>query len=49
MDSALIDRNIARVLSGFISESPKNCAETCERGTCDVATRTIAQTRGITQ
>ena len=46
---ALIERNMARVLSGFMSESPKNCSLSCPSGTSPVATSTTAHTNGTTQ
>ena len=40
---------MARVFSGFMSESPKNCSSSCSSGTSPVATSTTAQTKGTTQ
>ena len=46
---ALMERKMARVFKGFMSESPKNCSSSCPSGTSPVATSTTAQTKGAIQ
>ena len=44
-----MDRKMARVFNGFMSESPKNCSASCSVGTSPVATSATAQAKGTTQ